>query len=258
MTNVWAIAYKDLRNYFVSPIAYVVLAGFLLLCGYFFWVYIGQFSYIVSMYAQLQQPQMLEQMNLNDMVMAPLLQNMVVIFLMMMPLVTMRLVAEERAQGTDELLLTSPIDTLEIVLGKFLGAAIFFTTMLGGTLVYPALLFYLGGAPELAAILTGYLGIWLVGLSFVAIGLFASTLTDNQIVAAVTSFVILLLFFAVGWPANTVGETAGAVLTYLSLTEHLQPLVGGLLVSTDIIYFLSVIAFALFLSQRSLESLRWR
>ena len=257
MTNIWAVALRELRNYFVSPIAYVVLAGFLLLSGWFFWIYLVQFSTYVMIYAQYQQPQLMEQLNLNDMVMAPLLQNMVIIFLIMMPLVTMRLFAEERAQGTDELLLTSPIDTLEITLGKFLGAGLFFTTMLAATLVYPAILMYFGD-PELGSIVTGYLGILLVGLSFVALGLFTSTLTDNQIVAAVSSFVALLLFFAIGWPANTVGETAGAVLSYLSLTEHLQPLVEGLVVSTDIVYFLSIIAIALFLSQRSLESLRWR
>lgn len=257
MTNVWAVAYRELRNYFVSPIAYVVLAGFLLLCGWFFWIYLMQFSTYVSVYAQFQQPQMLEQLNLNDMVMAPLLQNMVVIFLIMMPLVTMRLFAEERAQGTDELLLTSPIDTLEIALGKFLGAGLFFAVMLACTLLYPAILLYYGD-PEVGSIVTGYGGILLVGLSFIALGLFTSTLTDNQIVAAVSAFVILLLFFAIGWPANTVGETAGAVLSYLSLTEHLQPMVEGLVVSDDVIYFLSIIAVALFLSQRSLESLRWR
>ena len=229
MTNVWAVAYKELRSYFVSPVAYVVLAGFLLLCGWFFWVYLTQFSQMVTMYAQFQQPQMLEQLNLNDMVMAPLLQNMVIILLIMVPLITMRLFAEERANCTDELLLTSPIETLEITLGKFLGAGLFYLALL-----------------------------LLVGLSFIALGLFTSTLTSNQIVAAVSAFVVLLLFFAIGWPASTVGESAGAVLSYLSLIEHFQPMTAGLVVSSDVIYFLSVIAFALFLSQRSLESLRWR
>ena len=249
MTNVWAIAYRELRSYFVSPVAYVVLAGFLLLCGWFFWVYLTQFSQMVAMYAQFQQPQMLEQMNLNDMVMAPLLQNMVIILLIMMPLITMRLFAEERANCTDELLLTSPIETLEITLGKFLGAGIFYLVLLGCTLVYAGILLYFGD-PEVGTIVTG--------LSFIALGLFTSTLTSNQIVAAVSAFVILLLFFAIGWPASTVGETAGAVLGYLSLIEHFQPMTAGLVVSSDVIYFLSVIAFALFLSQRSLESLRWR
>ncbi len=257
MTNVWAIAYKELRSYFVSPVAYVILAGFLLLCGWFFWVYLTQFSQTVAMYAQFQQPQMLEQMNLNDMVMAPLLQNMVIIFLIMVPLITMRLFAEERANGTDELLLTSPIETHEIALGKFLGAGLFYLVLLGCTLVYPGILLYFGD-PEIGTIVTGYLGLLLVGLSFIALGLFTSTLTDNQIVAAVSAFVVLLLFFAIGWPAATVGDTLGAVLAYLSLIEHFQPMTSGLIVSSDILYFLSVIAFALFLSQRSLESLRWR
>jgi ABC-2 type transport system permease protein len=169
----------------------------------------------------------------------------------------MRLFAEERAQGTDELLLTSPIGTLEITLGKFLGAGLFFAVLLACTLLYPAILLWYGD-PEVGPILTGYLGVLLVGLSFIALGLFTSTLTDNQIVAAVSAFVMLLLFFAIGWPAGTVGATAGAVLRYLSLTEHMQSLVQGLVVSTDVIYFASLIVFALFLSQRSLESLRWR
>ena len=257
MTNIWAVAYKELRSYFVSPIAYVVLAGFLLLCGWFFWIYLAQFSQMVQIYSQVQRPDLLEQFNLNDMVMAPLLQNMVVIFLILLPLVTMRLFAEERSQGTDELLLTSPIGTLEITLGKFLGASLFFLIMMGCTLVYPAILMYFGN-PELGPILTGYLGVILIGLSFLSLGLFTSTLTDNQIVAAVLSFVVLRLFFAVGWPANTVGETTGAVLRYLSLTEHFQDLARGLVNGPDLIYYVSLIAFALFLTQRSLESLRWR
>ena len=257
MTNIWAVAYKELRSYFVSPIAYVVLAGFLLLCGWFFWIYLAQFSQMVQIYSQVQRPDLLEQFNLNDMVMAPLLQNMVVIFLILLPLVTMRLFAEERSQGTDELLLTSPIGTLEITLGKFLGASLFFLIMMGCTLVYPAILMYFGN-PELGPILTGYLGVILIGLSFLSLGLFTSTLTDNQIVAAVLSFVALLLFFAIGWPANTVGETTGAVLRYLSLTEHFQDLARGLVNGPDLIYYVSLIAFALFLTQRSLESLRWR
>jgi ABC-2 type transport system permease protein len=129
--------------------------------------------------------------------------------------------------------------------------------LLGCTLVYPGILLYFGD-PEIGTIVTGYLGLLLVGLSFIALGLFTSTLTDNQIVAAVSAFVALLLFFAIGWPAATVGGTLGSVLAYLSLIEHFQPMTSGLVVSSDIIYFLSLIAFALFLSQRSLESLRWR
>jgi len=257
VSNVWALASKELRSYFVSPIAYVVLAGYLLLNGWFFWIYLAEFSRYVSIYSSMQRGDFLAQLNLNQMVMAPLLQNMVVIFLILLPLVTMRLFAEERSRRTDELLLTSPISTLEITLGKFLGAGLFFLIMVGCTAVYPAVLLWFGN-PEIGPILTGYLGVVLVGLSFIALGLFTSTLTDNQIVAAVSAFAVLLLFFAIGWAGNAVGQTTGAVLTYLSLTEHLQNMVQGLMVGQDLVYYLTVIAFALFLTQRSLESLRWR
>lgn len=257
MTNVWAIAYKELRSYFVSPIAYVVLAGFLLLSGWFFWNMVAQFSRLLTIYSSYQRPDILEQLNLNDMVVAPLLQNMVVILLLLVPLLTMRLFAEERSLGTDELLLTSPISTLEITFGKFLGAILFLAVMIGAAGIYPAILMWFGD-PEIGPIVTGYLGLYLVGAAFIALGLFTSTLTSNQIVAAVTAFVTLLLFFVIGWPADTVGDTLGAVLRYLSITEHLQDLTRGLVKSQDVIYYLSVTAVGIFLSQRSLESLRWR
>lgn len=257
MINIWAIAYKELRAFFVSPIAYVVLAGFLLLSGWFFWSMLTEFSRWVQMYSSFQRPEMIEQLNLNDMVVSPLLQNMVFIFLILMPMLTMRLLAEERSQGTDELLLTSPVTTMEITLGKFLGTGLFFAIMLAGSAIYPALLLYFA-TPEVGPILTGYLGLLLVGMSFIALGLFTSSLTDNQIIAAVTAFVALLLLFVIGWPANSVGGNLGSVLTYLSVTQHLQDLTRGLITSEDIIYYLSVIALGVFLTQRSLESLRWR
>lgn len=257
MRNVWAVAYRELRSYFVSPIAYVVLAGYLLLSGWFFWNLLSMFSRYVTIYSSFQRPDILEQLNLNDMVVAPLLQNMVVVFMILMPLVTMRLFAEERSQGTDELLLTSPVSTLEIALGKFLGAGIFFAVMLGCAGLYPAVLLYYGD-PEVGPVLTGYLGLLLIGLSFIALGLFTSTLTGNQIVAAVSAFVLNLLVFVIGWPADAVGERMGAVLRYLSLPEHFQNLAQGLIESPDLIYFASLITAALFLTQRSLESLRWR
>ena len=257
MTNIWAVASKDLRTYFVSPVAYVVLAGFLVLSGWFFWNLLAQFSRMVTIYSSFQRPDIMEQLNLNDMVVMPLLQNMVVIFIILIPLLTMRLFAQERSQGTDELLLTCPISTLEITFGKFLGATLLLVIMLGCASIYPLVLAYYGN-PEIGPILTGYLGLLLVGMSFVAVGLFASTLTDNQIVAAVTAFVILLLFFVIGWPADAVGNNLGAVLQYLSVTEHLQDLTRGLVKSQDIIYYVSLIILGLFLTQRSLESLRWR
>lgn len=257
MNNVWAIAWKELRSYFLSPIAYVVLAGFLFIMGFMFWNMLAQFSRFVAIYSSMQQPGMMEQLNLNDMVIAPLLGNMTVVFILIMPLLTMRLFAEERAAGTDELLLTSPISTLEIAFGKFFGASMFVAVMLGLAFVYPAVLMYFG-EPEIPQILTGYLALFLLGMSTIALGLFASTVTDSQIVAGVLAGGMMLMLLLINWPADAVGPSMGAVLRYLSITEHTTDLMRGLVKVEDIVYFLSLISIGIFLSQRSLESLRWR
>jgi ABC-2 type transport system permease protein len=255
--NVWAIATKELRSYFLSPIAYVVLAGFLLIMGFMFWNMLAQFSRYVAIYSSMQQPGMMEQLNLNDLVITPLLGNMTVVFILMMPLLTMRLFAEERATGTDELLLTSPISTLEIAFGKFFGATMFLAVMLGLAFIYPAVLMYFGD-PEIPRILTGYLALFLIGMSAIALGLFTSTLTESQIVAGVLTGGLLLMLLLINWPADAVGESMGAVLRYLSLTEHSMDMMRGLLKVEDIVYYFSLISIGIFLSQRSLESLRWR
>lgn len=257
MTNVWAVAYRELRSYFVSPIAYVVLAGFLLISGFMFWNMLAQFSRMISIYSSMQRPELMQQLNLNDMVMTPLLGNMVVVFILLMPLLTMRLFAEERAHGTDELLLTSPLSTLEITLGKFLGATLFLVVMMALAFIYPAVLLWYGD-PEVPRILTGYLGIFLIGLSAISLGLFTSTLTDSQIVAAVLSFGLLLLLLLISWPADAVGEPMGPVLRYLSIIDHSNDMMRGLVKLEDILYYLSLTSIGVFLSQRSLESLRWR
>jgi ABC-2 type transport system permease protein len=257
MTNIWAIAYKEIRSYFLSPIAYVVLAGFLLITGFMFWNMLAQFSRFVSIYSSMQRPDLMAQLNLNDMVITPLLGNMVVVFILIMPLLTMRLFAEERASGTDELLLTSPISTLEITLGKFAGAAMFLVIMLTLAFIYPAVLLFFGD-PEIPRILTGYLALLLIGLSAISLGLFMSTLTDSQLVAGVLAGGLMLMLLLISWPADAVGETSGAVLRYLSITDHSSDLMRGLIKLEDLVYYGSVVAVGLFLSQRSLESLRWR
>lgn len=257
MTNVWAVAYKELRSYFVSPVAYVVMAGFLLLSGFMFWNMLAQFSRFVSIYSSMQRPELIEQMNLNDMVITPLLGNMIIVFILVIPLLTMRLFAEERASGTDELLLTSPISTLEIALGKFLGASLFVLALVALAFIYPAVLLWYGD-PEIPRILTGYLGLLLIGMAAIALGLFTSTLTDNQIVAGVLAGALLLMLLLISWPADAVGDPLGPLLEYLSITTHSEDLMRGLVKAEDILYYLSLVAVGLFLSQRSLESLRWR
>ena len=257
MRNILAIAAKDIRSQFVSPIAYVVLTGFLLLGGWFFFNLLARFNFLLQMYLSFRNPEAMERLNLNDFVISPLLQNLSVVLVILIPVITMRSFAEEKRSGTYELLMTSPLTVTEIVLGKFLGAFVFVLVMVLLTGVYPAILLAYGN-PELGVILAGFFALLLLATSFVAVGLVTSSFTENQIIAAVSCLVVLLLLYVISWPAETAGETMGAVLKYLSLTEHFSEMVKGVIDTKDVVYFLSVIVLSLFLTQRSVESLRWR
>ncbi len=256
MRNVLTIVNKELRAYFVSPIAYVVLTGFLLLGGWFFFNLLSRFNLLLTIYTQLQQGAE-DQLNLNDFVIAPLMHNLSIILVILVPMITMRAYAEEKKGGTYELLLTSPIRTGEIVLGKFLASFLFVCVMLGMTGVYPAVLIAFGN-PEIGVIVAGYLGLLLLATSFVAVGLLASSFTENQIIAAVSGLVATLLLYIIGWPADTAGDVLGPILRYLSVTEHFAEMAKGLIDTKDLVYFASLILLSLFLTQRSVESLRWR
>lgn len=257
MKNILAIAAKDIRSQFVSPIAYVVLTGFLLLGGWFFFNLLARFSFLLQLYLSFRNPEAMEKLNLNDFVIAPLLHNLSVILVILVPVITMRSFAEEKRSGTYELLMTSPLTITQIVLGKFLGAFVFILVMVLLTGVYPLIL-VLYGNPEPGVILSGLLGLLLLATSFVSVGLLTSSFTENQIIAAVSCLVTLLLLYVISWPAETASETMGAVLKYVSLTEHFGELVKGIINTRDLMYFGSVIVLALFLTQRSVESLRWR
>ena len=256
MRNVFTIVRKELRAYFVSPIAYVVLTGFLLLGGWFFFNLLSRFNVLLSIYTQLQQGAA-DQLNLNEFVIAPLMHNLSIVLVILVPMITMRAYAEEKKGGTYELLLTSPLRTGEIVLGKFLASFVFICIMLGMTGVYPAVLIAFGN-PEIGVLLAGYLGLLLLATAFVAVGLLTSSFTENQIIAAVSGLVATLLLYIIGWPADTAGEVLGPLLRYLSVTEHFAEMVNGLIDTQDLVYFASLILLSLFLTQRSVESLRWR
>jgi len=253
--RVWPVFKKEMRLYFTSPTAYVVIAVFLLLAGYFFFAIFDFFTRASLQTAM--NPQMGRDLNVTDSVLRPLFSNVSVILLLLMPLVTMRLFAEERRSGTIELLLTYPVRDGAVLLGKFLAALALYGAMLALTLLYPALLFAFA-RPEWGPVLTGYLGLVLLGAAFTAVGLFASSLTENQIVAAMTTFGILLLFWVIGWTSDTVGGATGRVLTHLSLIEHFDNFVKGVLDTRDVVYYLSFTTLALFLTLRSLEARRWK
>ena len=246
---------KEMRLYFGSPVAYVVFTFFLLISGWFFSQIFLYYS-DVSM-RSFMQPQFGQNLNITENVMRPLFTNMSVVLLFFIPMLTMRLFAEEKRAGTMELLLTYPVRDGEILAGKFLAAAGLYVVLLALTFLYPGLVAYFTRV-EWGPILTGYLGLILVGATFLAVGLLISSLTENQIVAGFGTFGVLLAFWVIGWGAEFAGGNVRTVLQYLSVTEHMDGFSRGLVDTKDLVYYVSAIALALFLTLRSLESKRWR
>ena len=255
MKGLYAIFRKETANFFVSPIAYAVIAIFLLVSGFFFWANVS-FMSLVSLQAA-NNPMIADRINLTDVVIRPLVQNMSIVLLFVMPLLTMRLFSEEKKSGTIELLLTYPVTDLAILFGKFLAAALLLLVMLVGTLPFVVLLFGIGD-PDPGTLLSGYLGLLLMGTAFMALGIFLSSLTENQIIAAAVSFGSALLFWVLSWSSTLSGEKVGAVLKQLSILEHLESFNKGILALSDLSFFVLFIAFFLFLTLRSLETHRWR
>ena len=253
--KVWPIFKKEMRLYFTSPVAYVVLTIFLVIAGWFFYNIFAFFT-LASMQSAMN-PAMAREMNVTDSVMRPLVSNISVILLLLMPLVTMRLFSEERRSGTIELLLTYPVRDGAVLVGKYLAALALYALMLALTLLYPGIVVYFARL-EWGPLVTGYVGLLLMGGTFIAVGVFASSLTENQIVASITTFGILLILWVIGWSADYVGGVWGKVLQHLSLIEHNDNFAKGVLDTKDVIYYLNFIALALFLTLRSLEARRWK
>ena len=253
MRNIVAIAQRELNGYFSSPIGYVLIGFFALLFGWFFYVPLAFFEQqSMQMGMNPNQP-----LNINQMLVGPTLMNTTVIMLFLFPLITMRTYAEEKRSGTIELLLTSPITDVEIILGKFLGAMLLYGAMLAVTAVHMSILFIYGN-PEWKPIVTGYLGLLLMGGCFLSLGLFISSLTKNQIVAAMATFAVFLMLWVINWIGTFVGPTTQSVLAYLSLTEHFDDFAKGIIDTKHVIYYLSFMAFGLFLTAKSVDSERWR
>jgi ABC-2 type transport system permease protein len=255
MRNILAIGQKELKSYFSSPIAYIVLGFWALLYGYFF---IAILQFFVRQSMQMGQfSQGPQAMNVNQQLIRPLVQNVTILVLFLMPMVTMRTYSEEKRSGTIELLLTSPVTDWQIILGKFLGAMMLYGAMLGVTLIHLALLFVYG-RPEWKPIATAYLGLLLLGGCFISVGLFISSLTKNQIVAGMVTFAVFLLLWIITWIGSFSGPTVDQLTQYLSIIDHLDDFGKGVLDTTHLIYYLSFITFGLFLTAKSVDSERWR
>lgn len=235
MRNTTTIALREFKSYLASPMAYVVTGIFLVLTGFLF--SISPATYFETSIRGF--------LGIGS-----------ILLLLLASVLTMRLLAEERKMGTLELLLTAPVRDSEVILGKFLGSLGILTAMLALTLYYPILL-RLFGDPDWGPIATGYLGLFLLGSVSLAVGLFASSLTSNQLVAAVVAGGILFALWFLGTAADLLPEALGEVIGYLSLSYHFPDFMRGVIDTRGIIYYLSITVLFLFLAIRSLESSRW-
>ena len=257
MRNVLTIAGKEIRSYFSSPVAYVLLATYLALAGYFFYALLTAFNQTLRIYSMMRNPEMLTRFNLNQMVLVPLLHNLSVLLIFIVPAITMRMFPEEKRSGTYELLLTSPVGVMEIVLGKFLGGFVLVLLMVALSGAFGGLLLAYGN-PEVPMMAAGYLGLLFMAMSFLAIGTLVASFTDNVVIAYVGTLFTLLLLYTIGWLGETLQGVAGSVVKYASITEHFQELTKGIVDTKDLVYFVTLLVVAIFLTQRSVESVRWR
>lgn len=255
--NVAAIARRELGTYFTTPIAYVLLAVYTVLSSWFFLRGVAGYQFLQKLYAR--QPEILKQLNFTDQIIAPVLQNGAVVLLFVIPFLTMRAIAEEKRQHTFQLLMTAPIRSSEIVLGKFLAACSVLLVVLAITLVYPYLLGFLAleGGIEWQTVAVGYFGLFLFGAAFLSLGIFFSSLTENQVVAAVVTFGVALFMFVLSWAAETSEGTVKVLVQQISVFEHLGQFVRGVVRLADVVYFVSLSVLGLWLAWTAIERERW-
>lgn len=252
--NIFAICKKELDIYFRSPIAYVVMTTFAVVAGLFF--FYGTLGFVTQSLRSAQSGQS-SPMNVNEWVVTPLLSNLVVIFLLLVPLITMRLIAEEKRTGTIELLITSPLHDWEIIVGKWLASLVLFAALLGLSMINLASLFAYG-TPDWRPMAVAYLGLLLQGGLLLSIGLFISSLSRNQIVAAVVTFSTCLTLFILDWGTSFSDSAFTKVIGYISFVSHYESFSRGVIDSKDVIYYISMTLLGLFLTARSMDSMRWR
>lgn len=258
MRNIFAIVEREFRAYFASPVAYVVLTGFLFLSGIVFQGLLGQvMEYQLRAAMQAQSGRGSAAVDAPAVVTQQFLGTVSVLLLFIIPMITMGLFSEEKRRGTIELLLTAPLTDLQVVLGKFFAGVSFMLLLLLSTWI-PMSALYLYSAPATGPILTNYLGVALYGLALVAIGLFVSTLTENQIISGVLGFVIALALWFFDLLASRAEAGTRAILEYLSVISHLNDFMRGVIATSHVIFYLSLMFMGLFLTYRSVESLRWR
>jgi len=261
MKGIFAVYRREMGSYFVSPIAYIVIGLFLLVSGWFFYRILG-FMIQQSITMQMRSMQMgggAQPMDVPGLVIQSFLGDVGVIILFLLPMLTMGVYAEERKRGTMELLMTSPLSEFQIVFGKFLAGLTLFGVMLAPTLIYQVVMasYSEPGIPW-SVLWSGYLGLLLLGAVLVALGTFISSLTESQIIAGVTTFALFILLWVLDFGARDTSSTWGDVLQYFSILRHYDDFSRGVIDTANIIFYVSLAGIAVFLTQRSLDSMRWR
>jgi ABC-2 type transport system permease protein len=246
MRNIWTIARREYKLYFISPVAYVVAFLFMIILGWFF--YSGMRSAILQATYQAIAPTV-------QVIISP----MVTLLLFTMPAITMRLLAEEARMGTLELLLTAPIKDWELVIGKWLGGFLFMLTLLAITWIFPiALNFMVEPGIDQGPLVTGYLGLILMVASLVGLGVGISSLFTNQIAAFFVSLAVVLLFWLVSPSSSAEAGLGTEIMNYLNFIDHYLNFYRGIIDLSDVIYYVSLTALGLFLGTVSIEIRRWR
>lgn len=259
MRNILSIFWREFKSYFVSPIAYVVIGVFIFLVANRF---VHQFNQFVETSFRLtgealQRQAVMPKFSINDTVVRSVFQEIRTISMFLLPMITMRLFAEERKTGTVELLLTSPITITQLVIGKFLGGFVLFLTMVLPTAVFHYYLFTYGN-PDLGPVLTSYAGIILFGAAVISLGLLISSLTENQIIAGALTFGAFLFLWLVGRLGETTFTVWARLANYLSITSHYNNFAMGVIDTRDVLFYLSFTFLGLLLTYQSIASLRWR
>lgn len=252
-----AVARRELLSYFVSPVAYICIAGFLLLGGYFFFSYFQMFQIYMMRAAQMPMQMQQQQFNLNDWVIEGYFQTLLILLVFILPMLTMKLVAEERKNGTFELLITSPLSVSDVVIGKLLGIAAIVFLMVATATSFPLILAIVGN-PEVAPIFSGAAAVLLAGIGFASIGMAISSFTDNQVIAAIVTLVVLLVLYAIDAAGESFGPAVQSVLKIISPVEQARSMIDGVVETKSLAYFILLTFFGSFLSCKALEAFRWR
>ncbi len=260
MRNLWAVYRKEMGHYFVSPIAYIVVGVFLIFSGWFF---VRTLSLVIRVSfdetMRSMQMGMPFQMDVPSVVLRNFFGVLSSLLLFLMPMLTMGVYSEERKRGTMELLMTSPLSDAQIVLGKFFASFSLFAIMLLPTAGYQVFLFiYSEPRPPWRMILAGYLGVLLLGSVLLALGSFISSLTESQLIAGVLTFGVFLILWVIDWGERDATTALASTLQYLSVTRHYEDFTRGVIDTSSLTFYVSLIILGVFLTMRSVDSMRWR